>query len=207
MPAIHRIEVDARRRRHMRLRKQPLGEIEAVVGKFRNVRVEIERAVDRKKLVEPCLGQAFDQDFPVVLVAVLDRLKLGAAVERGLRRDLRQRRHRDREIALQAVHRAHQRRRHDHPADAPAGHAEVFRERVDDHGVVRHAQRGFRGHRVVEAVIDLVGDEADALLVGDANQVGERLRRSSWCRSDWPGSPPARRQAASCDAPRADSRR
>ena len=68
----------------------------------RNVGVEIERAIDRKELSTARLRQALDQDFAVVLVAVLDRVELGAAVERRLRRDLRQRRHRDREIAAAA---------------------------------------------------------------------------------------------------------
>ena len=49
MPAVDRIEIDAGRRRHMRLLQQPLGEIEAVVGESRDVGVEIERAVDRQE--------------------------------------------------------------------------------------------------------------------------------------------------------------
>src|SRR5204862_6633180 len=34
MPAVDRIEIDTRRRRHMRLLEEPLGEIETVVGKL-----------------------------------------------------------------------------------------------------------------------------------------------------------------------------
>jgi len=49
MPAVDRIEIDARRRRHMRFLQKPLGEIETVVGELRDVGVEIERAVDREK--------------------------------------------------------------------------------------------------------------------------------------------------------------
>ena len=103
----------------------------AVVGEARDIGIEIERAVDRQKLVEPDLRQALDQNAAVLLIAVLDRLHLVAAVEGGLGRDLRQRRHRDGEILLQPLDRPHQRLRHHHPADAPAGHAEIFRERID----------------------------------------------------------------------------
>src|SRR4051812_14515639 len=62
MPAVDRVEIDAGRRRHMRLLQKPLGEIEAVVGELRDVRIEIECAIDRKELREACLRQPFDQD-------------------------------------------------------------------------------------------------------------------------------------------------
>ena len=55
----------------------------------------------------------------------------------GFGSDLRQRRHRDRKVLLQPFDRPHQRLRHHHPADPPAGHAEIFRERVDHQRVRR----------------------------------------------------------------------
>ena len=67
---------------------------------------------------------------------MLDYLHFRAPVECRLGRNLREGRHRDGEIALQPVERAHERFRHDHPADAPASHAEIFRERIDDHAVL-----------------------------------------------------------------------
>src|SRR3954447_21726202 len=88
MPAVDGIEIDTRRRRHMRLLQEPLGEIEAVVGELRDISVEIECTVDRKKFRQARLRQAFDQDFTIVLVAVLDRVELGAALECRLGRDL-----------------------------------------------------------------------------------------------------------------------
>src|SRR6476661_6912551 len=67
VPAVDRIEIHARRRRHMRVFQQAPGEIETVVGEFGNVGVEIEGAVDRQGLRQPRLRQSFDQDSPVVL--------------------------------------------------------------------------------------------------------------------------------------------
>ena len=50
-------------------------------------------------------------------------------------------------------------------------------------------RRGLCRERVVEAVIDLVGDEADALAFRGLDQRAQRRRASSWCRSDWRGLP------------------
>ncbi len=97
---MNRIEVDAGRCRDVRPFQHIARKIEAVAGKFRHIRVKIERAVGRKERVEPGLGQAFDQDAAVVLIAALDDVHLGAAVKGGLRRNLRQRRHRDRKVLL-----------------------------------------------------------------------------------------------------------
>src|ERR1043166_2716610 len=79
MPAVDRIEIDAGCRRHMGFFQKPLGEIETVVGKLGDVSVEIERAVDRQEFRQAGLRKASDQDFAIVLVAVLDGVELGAA--------------------------------------------------------------------------------------------------------------------------------
>src|SRR5438067_6172758 len=85
MAAAHRIEVGARRRRDVRLVEHALGKIEAVGAKTRNISIKIEGTIDGKNPVEPGLGQAFEQNPPVLLLAVLHRLHLGTAVEGGLR--------------------------------------------------------------------------------------------------------------------------
>src|SRR5947208_1713395 len=135
MSALDRIKIDARCRRHVRLRQHALGELEAVVAEARHIGVEVEGPVNRQKFIEPSTRQAFEQNAAILLVAMLDYLHFRAPVECRLGRDLREGRHRDGEIALQPVERAHERFRHDHPADAPASHAEIFRERIDDHAV------------------------------------------------------------------------
>ena len=63
---------------------------------------------------------------------------------------------------------------HHHPADSPAGHREVFREAVDRHRPVGEAERGIGRGFVGDAVIDLVGDQADAALGAVARERGER---------------------------------
>ncbi len=50
----------------------------------------------------------------------------------------------------------------DHPADAPAGHAEIFGETVDDHDIIRDLKRRVEARAVIQPVIDLVRDHADA---------------------------------------------
>src|SRR3954469_16984827 len=69
MPALDRIEVDAGRRRHMGFLQQALGEIETVGRKTRHIGIEIERAIDRQELIEPCLRKTVDEDAAIVLVA------------------------------------------------------------------------------------------------------------------------------------------
>jgi len=98
-------------------------------------------------------------------------------VEGRLGSHLRQRRHGDRQVLLQAFDRPHQGLGHHHPADAPAGHAEVFRKGVDDERVLRQRGRRHGRERVVQSVIDFVRDEADAFAVGGLDQRAERLAR------------------------------
>ena len=78
---------------------------------------------------------------------------------------------------MQAIDRPHQRFRQHHPADAPAGHAEIFGERVDDHDVVGHPRCGLGRERIIEAVIDLVGDEPDPLSFRSGDEIAQRLAR------------------------------
>ena len=85
---------------------------------------------------------------------------------------------RDVEVLGDALDRAHQRLGQHHPADAPAGHAVVFGERVDDDRVaVGELQRGRRRAGVDQAVVDLVGDEEDAEILGRLDQRLQRVRR------------------------------
>src|SRR5262249_49033071 len=136
MSAFNRIKIDAGCRRHVRLRQHALGEFEAIVAEARHIGVQIEGTVDREKFIEPGAWQAFEQNTAILLVAMLDALHLGAPVECRLSRNLREGWDRDGEIALQPIERTYEGFRHDHPADAPTGHAKIFRERIDDHTVL-----------------------------------------------------------------------
>src|SRR6185436_18200746 len=74
--AVNRIEIDARRRRHMRLLQHVAGKFETVGGKIRNIGVEVEGAVRRQEPGKAGLRQSLDQDAAVLLIAALDRLHL-----------------------------------------------------------------------------------------------------------------------------------
>ena len=176
-PAVDRIEIDARRCRDMGLFEHAAGEFKTVRGEIGNIGIEVERAVGREKPGQAGLRQAFDQNATVLLIAALDRLHLVGAGKRGFGGNLRQRRHRDRQVLLQPFDRPHQRLRRHHPSDPPAGHAKIFRERVDDQRLRRELGCGDGGKSVIEAVIDLVGNEADAGAFRRADQAGQRLAR------------------------------
>src|SRR3954466_10499274 len=68
---------------------------------------------------------------------------------------------------------AHRRRRQHHPAEAPAGHAEVLREAVHDHHVAGHPVSRPRFCCVREALVDLVDDQHAAAL---GNESRDRLQ-------------------------------
>ena len=175
--AMDRIEIDAGGCRDMRLLQHLIGKGKAVGSKIRHIGIEVERAIRRQEFFQTGARKTFDQDVAVLLIAALDRFHLLAAFEGGFGCDLRQRRHRDREILLQPLDRPHQRFRHHHPADPPAGHAKIFRERIDDECIGRKPGRRHRGERVIEPVIDFVGDEADAGALGGMDQAGQCLAR------------------------------
>ncbi len=65
--------------------------------------------------------------------------------------------------------------RHHHPADAPAGHREVFRERIDDIDIVGKFQRAHPARAVMQAVVDFIRDQADAALLRRRHQCAQCL--------------------------------
>src|ERR1700722_2711747 len=67
--------------------------------------------------------------------------------------------------------------RHHHPADPPAGHAEIFRERIDHERMGRQLRRRHRGERVVEAMKDFVRNESDSGAFRRRNQARQGLAR------------------------------
>ena len=152
--------------------------------------------------VEAGLGQLVEQQRAVLGIDALVGLELVDAVEGAERGHLGDRRRRDVEVLRQALDRPHQRRRHDQPADAPAGHREILGEAVDDDGVVAVRQRRLLGHAVGQAVIDLVGHEPHAVAPAGRGDLGEARRAPAWCRSDWRGWP---RRGRRCPRGRAAS--
>ncbi len=172
--AARRVEVDPRRGRDPGFGEHPLAEPLRVVGALGDVGIEVEGAVGRRQPVEARLGQPVQENFPVARVDGDVGFELVVAVEGGDRGELAQRRRRDEQVLRQALDRPQQVRRQDHPADAPAGHREILGEAVDDHGVGVEPGDGCRRRAVDDAVIDLVGDEADAAgaaIVRDRDQV------------------------------------
>ena len=172
---MHRIEIDAGGRGDVCPFQHLFGELETVGGEVRDIGIKIECAVGRQEFLKAGFRQALDQDAAVFQIAALDRLHLLGSVERRFCRDLRQRRYRDRKVLLQPLDRADQRFRRHHPAHPPAGHAEIFRERVDDERIRRQFGCRHRRKRIVETMIDFVGYEADACALGRLYQARKRV--------------------------------
>ena len=195
MPAAaRRIEVEARGHRDPGLGEDAGGERAAVVGQVADVGVDVEGAVGRGDVAEAGLRQPLEHQRPVGAVDGAVGLELLGGVERGERRHLAGVRRADEQVLHQPLDAADVRLRHHHPADAPAGHREVLGEGVDDVDLVADLQRRDRAGAVVQAVVDLVGDEADARARAPARSAPRARSAPAWCRSGWPGSRPARRR-------------
>ena len=80
----------------------------------------------------------------------------------------------DEQVLRQPLDRGDHLGRNHHPADAPAGHREIFREAVDHDHVIGDLQRRHRARAVFDAVIDLVGDEGRAEALAFLHQRGHR---------------------------------
>ena len=93
------------------------------------------------------------------------------------------RRRRDVQVLRETFDRADHGWRHDQPADAPARHRKVFREAVDDHGLVGVGKRCFFTHAVGQPVIDFVGHQPDAVAPARGGNLGKACRlqhRAGW---------------------------
>ena len=71
------------------------------------------------------------------------------------------------QVLRQLVERRHVLLRRHHPAEAPAGHSEVFGKAVDDEHIVGELQGAAIALAVSQPVIDLVDDQHAAALKGD----------------------------------------
>jgi len=124
------VEIHARRRSHAQFRQHAGAEGDAVVGALGDVGEQVERALRRAEAIEPRFRQRAQQVLAGAAVARHVGLQFVVAVERRLGGDLGDVRGADEQVLRQALHRAHQVLGQDQPADAPAGHAEVFGETV-----------------------------------------------------------------------------
>jgi hypothetical protein len=170
------VEIGARRQREARGREQLGAERARIAPEMADVGVEVERAVERGEAGKAGRSQQFQQARAVAPVDLDLRVQLGAAGEGRKRRLLRQRRGRDEQVLGEQLDRPDQVGRRDQPAQPPAGHAVVFREVVDHDRVAVVRQHAGRRRPVGDAVVDLVGDQADAALPAEPGDRRELVR-------------------------------
>ena len=176
--------------------QQVVGEGHRVVGEVPDVGVHVEGAVGGRQLGDAEPRQPVEEE-PAVVGVPRD-----VAVELGVRRvaegrearPLSEHRRADREVAGEHVDRAAQPVGDQHPADPPAGHREVLGEAGR-----RRPPRGWSPRRcapagsppsergVLDAVVDLVGDQLDLLGLAVGRERGQLARAAASCRSGWPG--------------------
>ena len=166
---LSRVEVDAGRGGDAELGEPGRGQIGAVVGEVIDIGVDVERPIGRGDAVDPCSGQAVEQDLAVGGVAGDVGLKLVDAVEGTECGVLAHRGRGDGCVLGEAFHRRNQIGRQQQPAQPPAGHREVLGEAVH-HDSARAVCRssGCLGS-VGDAVIDLVGDQPHAGVMAPAS--------------------------------------
>ncbi len=161
MAPTHGIEIDPGRHGDADVLQHGLGEGGTVRGQGADIDVEIEGAVRGKDRGEARHRQLVQQQRAIGGVAGLDLLQLVDAIEGAECRDLRDRRRRDVEILCQPLDGPHQSLRHHQPADAPAGHAEIFREAVYDDGRLPVGNRRDRRFVIFKPMVDLIGDQPE----------------------------------------------
>jgi len=174
--ASHRIEVDAGRHRHADLVEHLPSENQTVIGEGRDIAIEIKGTVGRHDFAETYAGQRLEQQLAVGVVTSDVARKLVVRIECPQCRRLRDCGRCDVEVLRQSLNRPHQGLGHDHPADAPAGHRKILRERVDDDRRIREGESRLRAMRIGETVVDLIGDEPQAARFAGACNRRQPLR-------------------------------
>src|SRR6516162_916011 len=119
-PAVDRIKIEARGHRDPGLDQQTPAKPLAVARHARNIDIEVERSLGRSKVGEPASRESADQQIAISAVARDMAVELGAAAKGRHCSKLRQRRWGDVEILCQALDRAGQIRRYQHPAQPPS---------------------------------------------------------------------------------------
>mgnify|MGYP001627823219 CR=1 FL=1 len=176
--AFYRIEIAAGRGGDMDLAQHLLGETHGIIGETRDVAERVKGTVHRRGQRQSQLRHAAGEKLAVLRVAGLHLLHLVDAVEGRFSGDLREFGRADIEALGETLDGPDQIVGQHHPADPPAGHAEILRERVDDDRPVGDFERGRLLARKCQSVIDLVGDEDRLARLAPVRQrLQIRLRR------------------------------
>src|SRR5215472_1002532 len=125
-PAVDRVEVEAGGHRDPGLDQETATKLLAVARYARNIGIKVERSFGGREPGESTSRKRADQQIAIGAIASDMAVELAAAAEYRDRRKLRQRRRGYVEILCETLDRASQIRRHQHPAEPPPGHAEVF---------------------------------------------------------------------------------
>ena len=176
-----RVEVHARGRRDVGLLEEAPAQGDGIVGEAADVGVEVERAVRGGEAVEPSPMQLLQEEGAVGAIALDARLQFGQCLESSQSRVLRHGRRRDEQVLPKPAHGVDQILRQHEPAQAPARHAEILGEAVDDDGVLAERQDRLGRLVVGDAVIDLIRDDPYAPAAAPAGktfQIGARDHRA-----------------------------
>jgi hypothetical protein len=147
-----------------------VAELDGIVGEGADVQIEVEGTVRGRHPAQAHRGQGCQEMGAVASIALDSPLQLFPVLERTERCVLGEGGRRDEQVLRQPGRGLDQILRQHEPAQAPARHAEIFREAVDDDGLVREGEDGLGWLAVGDAVIDLVRDDPDAAIPAPARQ-------------------------------------
>ena len=165
--SVNGVEVDPRRGRHPGFTQQSLAKAQAVVGQMADIGIDIKCPVGWGDAGQAHDGQRVEQQLPVAAIAGDMALQFVRTVESGQSGALRQHGRSEEQIAHPRARRVDQFRRHDHPAQPPSGHAVIFGKAVHDDGVGRILQHRMGRFAKAEAMVDFIGDDANAPVGAD----------------------------------------
>jgi hypothetical protein len=159
-----RIEINARRGRDTAVAQHGHAKIQAVVRHVPDVRVDIKSPVRWRDAEQTQAWQRFQQQLSVARISRDMSFQLLATVERHEPCVLTQRWRRQEQAAHVSTGSCQLLWRNQQPAQAPADHAEIFREAIHDQGVRLEFEHGVRRPHVAESVINLVRQNFDLAL-------------------------------------------
>ena len=135
-----------------------------------HIGIDVKGPVRRCDFIKADFRQVFEHQAPVFridihhLLTVLPRLQGAQGGHlRGVWRA-------EEEVLRDAFDHPHMIFRHHHPADPPARHGEEFREGIDDIDIIRKLERGDGAAFILDAVVNLVGNERDTLVMAGLDQ-------------------------------------
>jgi len=167
-PPINCIEINTRRHRNAGIGQNAIGKSNRIIGQSANIGIEIKGPIWWRVIAQKFGWQAAIEKITIFFIARNMRIKFIITIKGGNRAKLVNRCRWNIHILRQHFGGWHQIFGKHHPTKTPASHAEIFRKRIDDDGIVSIGKRALGSFAKGQAMIDFIHDQAHTMLVTPA---------------------------------------